>query len=291
MFKKGLFCFVVFTLLSSSQIVRAQHFFEKSFNIAFGTGAKMVSYINIPTGNQISGNIEIQLTGGYNSQLNKGILTKRIDIVYAGTPQAYLNQSAEIVAASEPLAAQWAIGDFDPVNSRIPIYHLVSTSNTLGVKVKFHVLHTALIETLATGLVVTVPSVEDNAVMRSFRSFTESRIGIGTTSPEYKLDVVGTARAHEVRVNTQKTADFVFEPSYDLPSLDSVKAFIMENKHLPGIPSAKQMENEGINVGSLQIDLLQKIEELTLHMIQLDKANKEQKQLIEDLRKEIANKR
>ncbi len=260
---------VLSTVLITLQ-AEAQHFFEKSFNIAFGSTAKMVSYINIPAGNPIAGNIEIQLTGSYNSQLNKGVLTKRIDIVYGGTPQAYLNQSSEIVAASEPLAGQWTIGEFDAVNSRIPIYHLVSTSNILSVKVKFHVLQTAFIETLSAGLVVTTPVAEENSEVRSFRSFTESRIGIGTKSPEHKLDIVGTARAHSILVNTQKTADFVFEPDYKLPSLDSIKNFVQENKHLPGIPSAKQMEKNGINVGDLQIDLLQKIEEITLQMIQLN---------------------
>ena len=84
------------------------------------------------------------------------------------------------------------------------------------------------------------------------------------------MDIVGTARAHSILVNTQKTADFVFEPDYDLPSLESIKTFVQENKHLPGIPSAKQMEQNGINVGDLQIDLLQKIEEMTLQMIQLN---------------------
>ncbi len=276
---------VVFVILLWSKTTNAQHFYEKSFTTTFNSGAKMVSYINIPTGNQISGNIEIQLTGGYNSQLNKGVLTKRIDIVYAGTPTAYLNQSSEIITASEPLAAQWAIGDFDPVNSRIPIYHLVSTSNMLGVKVKFHVLHSALIESLPTGLTMTAPAIEDNSAARSFRSFTESRIGIGTISPEYKLDIVGTARAHEIIVNTQKTADFVFDPSYQLPVLDSVKNFIQENRHLPGIPSAKQMEKEGINLGNLQIDLLQKIEELTLHLIQATERINAQERRIKELEK------
>jgi len=268
-------------LMLSVQL-QAQHFFEKSFNVTFPNAAKMVSYINIPTGVNMFGNIEIQLTGGYNSQLSRGILTKRIDIVSVGTANGYLSQNSEIIAASEPMAAQWAIGDYDPINSRIPIYHLVSTSNILGIKLKFHLLQTASIENLQTGLAVATPVNEDNTQTRSFRQFNESRIGIGTSSPEFRLDVVGTIRAHEVRVNTLKTADFVFEKDYNLPSLDSVKLFIEKNKHLPGIPSALEMEKTGINVGSFQIDLLQKVEELTLHLIQAtEKINAQEKRIKE----------
>lgn len=64
------------------------------------------------------------------------------------------------------------------------------------------------------------------------------------------MNVVGTVRAHEVRVNTLKTTDFVFDKEYDLPSLDSVKLFIEKNKHLTEIPSALEMEKTGINVGT-----------------------------------------
>jgi len=92
---------------------------------------------------------------------------------------------------------------------------------------------------------VTAPAVEDNTAVRSFRSFTESRIGIGATSPEYKLDIVGTARAHEIRVNTQKTADFVFESNYELPNLDSVKTLIQENKHLPVFRALSRWKKKG----------------------------------------------
>lgn len=64
------------------------------------------------------------------------------------------------------------------------------------------------------------------------------------------MNVVGTVRAHEVRVNPLKTTDFVFDKEYDLPSLDSVKLFIEKNKHLTEIPSALEMEKTGINVGT-----------------------------------------
>ena len=103
-------------------------------------------------------------------------------------------------------------------------------------------------------------------------------IGIGTNYPDYKLDVTGTIRGHQVLVNTQKGADFVFEDGYDLRSLDEVEQFIVKNKHLPDIPSAQAMIQEGVDMGELQILLLQKVEELTLHIIELEKQVKKLQQ-------------
>ncbi|MDR2270599.1 MAG: hypothetical protein LBF27_06805 [Sphingobacterium sp.] len=258
-------------MLASLQ-VEAQHFFEKSFNMVFPNGiSNQVSYIQIPVNVKMWGSIEIQITGGYNSQLNRGVLSKRIDIVYNGKATDYLNQESEIIESSEPLASYWAIGEFDKENSRIPIYHLNNKGNEIGIKIRMHLVNPTAIAPLQAGITLSSPVEGTGGIGRSYRHFNDARIGIGTTSPEHRLDIVGTARAHSILVNTQKTADFVFEPDYDLPSLDSIKTFIREHKHLPGIPSAKQMEKEGINVGDLQIDLLQKIEELTLHVISLQK--------------------
>ena len=94
------------------------------------------------------------------------------------------------------------------------------------------------------------------------------RVGIGTISPDEKLTVAGSGKFKEVIVEENTGADFVFEEGYKLPDLSELEEFINANKHLPEIPTAEQMKEEGVKVGELQIKLLQKIEELTLYAIQ-----------------------
>ncbi len=99
---------------------------------------------------------------------------------------------------------------------------------------------------------------------------TDMNVGIGTATPDAKLTVNGTIHAKEVLIDLNgPLADYVFEPDYVLPSLSKVKQYIQENKHLPDIPSATQVEQEGMSVGEMQNLLLQKIEELTLYTIEL----------------------
>ncbi|TKG87808.1 hypothetical protein EYV94_27940 [Puteibacter caeruleilacunae] len=97
------------------------------------------------------------------------------------------------------------------------------------------------------------------------------KVGIGTTSPDYLLDVNGTMRAKEVKVNLNEGPDYVFEDDYDLKSLEEVDQFVKERKHLPDVPSAKQMEKEGIGLAEMNKLLLQKVEELTLYTIKQEK--------------------
>ena len=115
-------------------------------------------------------------------------------------------------------------------------------------------------------------------------NFTTGNVGIGTTSPSYKLDVNGTIRANEIIVNTTG-ADFVFADDYQLRPLSEVKAFIQENKHLPEIQSAQEMQENGVGVNELQTQLLQKIEELTLYLIQQEQTIQELRQEVEQLKK------
>jgi len=97
-------------------------------------------------------------------------------------------------------------------------------------------------------------------------------IGLGTTMPSNALDVYGTIRCKELIV-TSTWADFVFEDNYKLPTLDEVEDFISKNKHLPGIPSEAEVKEKGVSIGSISSKLLQKIEELTLYVIDVKKEN------------------
>ncbi len=100
-------------------------------------------------------------------------------------------------------------------------------------------------------------------------------------SADYKLVVAGKVLAEELRVMlVDQWSDYVFEPDYQLRSLPEVADYIETHKHLPDIPSAAEVERDGISIGDMQAKLLAKIEELTLHMI-------EQHRTIETLQRKL----
>jgi hypothetical protein len=100
---------------------------------------------------------------------------------------------------------------------------------------------------------------------------TSGNVGLGTMNPTSMLTVAGNINSREVKVTVDAGADFVFDNNYNLPSLDVVDKYIIENKHLPEIASADEMKKEGINLSEMNIKLLQKIEELTLYVIEQSK--------------------
>jgi hypothetical protein len=123
------------------------------------------------------------------------------------------------------------------------------------------------------------PSSTSNSI-----SFKNNAVGIGTLPrSNYLLDVAGYIRADQVVVNSTG-ADFVFENNYKLRSLKEVETYVKENKHLPDIATAKDMQENGVSVSEMQTKLLQKVEEITIYMIELKKENEELKSEIEKLK-------
>jgi hypothetical protein len=94
----------------------------------------------------------------------------------------------------------------------------------------------------------------------------------------HKLTVDGGIRAEELLLDNVVGADFVFEEDYNLMCIDEVAAFVKEHKHLPGIAPAADMQQNGVSMGEFQIQLLQKIEELTLYMIEQNRRIKDLEQ-------------
>ncbi len=116
-------------------------------------------------------------------------------------------------------------------------------------------------------------------------------VAIGTSSVPtgYKLAVDGHIRTRELRVDQDTWPDYVFEEGYDLPTLQEIQEHIDEYGHLPNIPSAKEVETNGMDVGEMNKLLLEKIEELTLYIIEqeqrADKKDKEIRELAKRLQK------
>ena len=104
------------------------------------------------------------------------------------------------------------------------------------------------------------------------------------------LNVLGGIIADSVRVALSSAwADHVFEKDYPLQSLEELNNFIKTHKHLPNIPSAKEVAANGIELGSMNAKLLEKIEELTLYILQQQKDNELMKQEIAEIKKRIGN--
>lgn len=107
-------------------------------------------------------------------------------------------------------------------------------------------------------------------------SHTTGNVGIGTTNTgPYKLAVEGKIGAREIKVTLANPwADYVFNKSYQLRSLYNLEKFVQLNQHLPGIPSALEVKDAGgVELGNMNVKLLEKVEELTLYVIQLKKEN------------------
>ncbi|MEL6559698.1 MAG: hypothetical protein AAFQ94_16015 [Bacteroidota bacterium] len=116
---------------------------------------------------------------------------------------------------------------------------------------------------------------------------TNGNFGIDIVSPSHKLTVNGSIRSKEIECEFDNWPDYVFEDSYELKSLDEVSQFIAANGHLPNIPSAQEVENNGVKLTEMSAGLLEKVEELTLYTIDQDKKLASQTQQISEQKDQL----
>lgn len=126
---------------------------------------------------------------------------------------------------------------------------------------------------------------DDTDIKNLFTVKPNGNVGIGVSQPNHKLVVDGKIIAEEVVIVQDPATwpDYVFADDYKLASLFDVEQFIKANRHLPEIPSANEVQQNGVGIGEIQGLLLKKIEELTLHLIELKKENEEIKKRLEEL--------
>lgn len=111
-----------------------------------------------------------------------------------------------------------------------------------------------------------------NSFTEVFTITSAGTVGVGTTSTgSHKFAVEGSIGARRVKVTQGTWADFVFDPAYRLQPLNEIENYIKTNRHLPEIPSAAEIQKEGLDLGEMNKKLLQKIEELTLYLIDMKK--------------------
>ncbi len=114
-------------------------------------------------------------------------------------------------------------------------------------------------------------------------------VGIGTMSTgPHKLAVEGSIAAREIKVIASGWSDFVFEKGYKLRTLEEIENYINEKGHLPEIPSEAEVIENGIHLGEMNAKLLQKIEELTLYLIEEHKSKEKLQEQVELLKREVA---
>jgi len=151
-------------------------------------------------------------------------------------------------------------GNIRPSKIRFTIYNTNDTQNRLGISELFYIQPE-------------VTKAYDGLMVQYNR---DGNVGIGTDSPMAKLAVDGNILAKEIKVKTDITVpDYVFEPDYELNSLAYIADYVKTNKHLPEIPSAKEIKKDGLDLAEMNLLLLKKVEELTLHAIENEKKRNE----------------
>jgi hypothetical protein len=256
-----------FNLSVRSQATNSFEFTLASPHFVKGTANQAVN-IQFPSV-RLWGWIEVTITSGFSNQLSTGKLTKRYEIGH--NVGGYFKQHTEVLEAFGSVATQWYIGDFNHDTNSIPIHHLVTSGNALAIKIEGVLIDQTEINTIKTSTTISPVEIVAFSGTRQYMSIMQDRVGIGTNTPDAQLAVNGTIHSKEVKVDMDSWPDFVFKKEYSLPTLNEVETHIKEKGYLINLPSEAEVKKEGVNLGDMNAKLLQKIEELTLYMIDVNK--------------------
>jgi len=203
--------------------------------------------------------------------------TNGLNFITANTPRMVIANGGNVgIGTTTP---GFPLNFADTLGDKISLYGNSGNSYGFGVRGYQLQIHTDFIG--ADVVFGYGSSSSDTSFTETMRIKGNGNVGIGTNNPGfYKLAVEGTIGAREMEVKTGSWADFVFDKEYELKSLKEVEHYIATHKHLPDVPSEATVKKDGINVAKMDAVLLQKIEELTLYLI-------EQNKQIDSLKKEI----
>ncbi|WP_461630276.1 hypothetical protein [Labilibaculum euxinus] len=231
----------------------------------------------------MTGAFEVTIFGGWNYAPSFGKVTKLFSFHHTVGSNTVDQYNSEVVTAHGRTVETYGIGEVLVMDNkvRIPIYKLNEYSGTnLYVQVDVFSNNASSIQ---NALKLIGPLSEDIGIrLQNSITYKKLKVGYKDVPNGFILAVGGKGIFEEIQIkNSSNWPDFVFEEDYNLLSLTEVEEFIITNKHLPDVASAKQMQKEGVNQSEMNQKLLQKIEELTLYVIKQNKIISDQSQIID----------
>ncbi|WP_158800260.1 hypothetical protein [Pedobacter sp. L105] len=235
----------------------------------------------------------------------------RIGVAYVNTSSAYVGTSGSVQSLSND--APWKLKTcmyngkkyialdipYEDAYQNIG-FNFSGWSNSTGENLKivnYMVNGAAVNQTLISNISDFNSDMTETHAVQQMNIMGNVNIGTAVVSPTYQFQVNGKIRAQEVKVETANWPDYVFDKNYHSMPLNEVEQYIKSNKHLPDMPSAKQVDKEGIELGEMNKKLLKKIEELTLYLVdqnerilKQDEKNKAQDKLIQQLYEQMKKK-